>query len=609
MSAAGVSARPSELTLTESVGPPANGRLMSFAGLWHATAGWRSVYVLSVCCNALALIAQTVALVAGAVAVSLAVGGAPPGALVTPGVVCLSGVVARALLSWLETWYAHDLAFRVLTRTRLWIYTAIARIAPAGIARRRSGELLTTSLADSEALEIFYAHASIYTISAWITTPVLWAGLVAVSPAAGFAVAPVLALCVAVALAARRAARAQGREIRTTLAELSGEVAEDAGAVREIVGYGLRADRAARLARLDERLRTAQLRNARRAGAETAALGVVALLAALAAAAASATQVAAGALAPAAVPAVVVLAGASTAGILQWAAMTRSYGSTREASARIHALLTAVPPVAAYGDAEAPAPNAGTVAVDDVAFRWSSVDPQASSRLVLDAIGAQLRAGEHVAIAGRSGSGKSTFAQLLARFADPDAGSIAVAGHPLVGYRRQDLPHAVSLLPQDVAFFPETVRDNLLLATDRTVDDDGLWEALRIAKADDIVARMVAGLDTVMRDNGRDLSGGERQRLALARAVLHPAAVLILDEAVSQLDVVNEREVQEAVATARSGRTTITIAHRLSTLLSAERILVLDEGRLVGTGTHGELLETCPAYRALVAPQLDAGAR
>ncbi|MGB4778094.1 ABC transporter ATP-binding protein [Microbacterium sp.] len=302
----------------------------------------------------------------------------------------------------------------------------------------------------------------------------------------------------------------------------------------------------------------------------------------------------------------VILGGATTTAILQWAAMARSYGTTREAAARIEVLLTATPPVAGYGERPGPGPERGSVVASDVSFRWRSIDPAASAHLVLDAVAVRLRPGEHVALAGRSGSGKSTFAQLLARFMDPVSGAIAVAEHPLPEYERDGLARAVSLLPQDVSLFQETVRENLLLATDEPLDHDALWAALRIAHADDIVERLPEGLDTVLSENGRSLSGGERQRLALARAVIHPAAVLILDEAASQLDVLSERDVQDAVTGARGRRTTITIAHRLSTLLGAERILVLDEGRLVGDGVHSELLESCPAYRSLVLPQLEA---
>lgn len=588
--------------------PPPGGSLVSPRGLWHAIAGWRGFYVLAVACNTLALLAQTAAALSGAWAVSLALRGEAPSALVLPVAVTLAAVALRAVLSWLETWYAHDLSFRMLARTRLWIYTAIARIAPAGISRRRSGDLLTTSLADAEALEIYYAHSSIYAISAWIATPLLWGALAAQSLPAAFAVAPVLLLAVAVTLIARRWSRRHGAAIRTGLADLASEVAENAGAVREIVGFGAVPARTAQLDDADSRLLAAQSRNARRAGAETAVLGIVALVASTAAAAGAAWHVAAGGLDPFWTPQVVILGGATTVALLQWGAMTRSYGTTKEAAARIEALLAAIPPVRDYGARSVDELGDGSVDVRGVSFAWSRVDPQASSHLALRAVSAGVRPGEHVAIAGRSGSGKSTFAHLLARFMDPGEGTIAAAGHPLPEYGRHELARVVSLLPQDVALFHETVRENLLLATDEPVDDERLWEALRIAKADDIVLRMPAGLDTVLAENGRSLSGGERQRLALARAVLHPAAVLILDEAVSQLDVLGERDVQEALDDARATRTTITIAHRLSTLLSAQRILVLDEGRLVGDGTHTELLADCPAYRSLVLPQVEAGA-
>jgi ABC-type multidrug transport system fused ATPase/permease subunit len=586
-------------------GPP-DASLATPAGLWHVLAGWRPRYVLAVACNVVALLAQTGAVAAGAWAIAIAFAGGAPGRLWAPALLAGAAVVVRATASWVESWLSHDLSFRIQARVRLWVYDAVARLSPAGLTRRRDGELLTSSLSDAEALEIYYAHASIYTLTAWVGTPLLWLWLATVSLPAALVTAPVLAVAVTITLVARRWSRAQGGVIRSTLATLGGEVAENAGAVREIVGYGLLPARRARLDRLDGRLRAAQFRNARRAGAETAALGVVALLASIAAAAAAAWQLGQGGLSPAAVPLVVVLAAATTAPVLQWASMTRHYGTTQEAAARIEALFGAEPPVASYGDRPAPGPDHGTGAARSVGFSWHDVDPEASTRLAVEAVSVTVRQGEHVAVAGRSGSGKSTFAQLLARFVDPGAGTIDAAGHPLPDYARDELANVVSLLPQDVSLFAETARDNLLLATDEPVGDDVLWSALRAARADGIVEALPDGLDTVLADNGRSLSGGERQRLALARAILHPSAVLVLDEAVSQLDVLSERDVHDALTGARAGRTTITIAHRLSTLLAADRILVLDDGRLVGDGTHEELLAGCPAYRRLVLPQLEA---
>ncbi|WP_306367849.1 ABC transporter ATP-binding protein [Nocardiopsis sp. CC223A] len=512
----------------------------------------------------LAIALMAVILASAATGAVLAGGG--PADLAAPAAATLLAVAVRSAASWLETWLSHDLSFRVLARVRLWVYDALARLAPAGLSRRRSGDLLTSALSDAEAPEIFYAHSSIYTLSAWAATPLLWVALAAVSPPAALLTAPVLLLSVALTLVARRWARPQGERIRTALADLGGEVAENTGAVREIVGYGLVTHRAERTAALDDRLLTAQFRNARRSGAETAVLGAIALLAAVATAAAAAWQLERGTLAPGAVPFAIGSATMATAPILHWAAMTRHYGTTGEAAARIGALLTARPPVAAHGDLAAPPEEeGGRVRADGVAFRWSDVDPQASSRPALRDLTVHVRPGEHIAIAGRSGSGKSTFAQVLARCVDPGQGRVEVGGAPLPRYTRSALPGVVSLLPQDVPLFRETVRDNLLLATDDDLDDTDLWRVLAAARVDDVVRRLPEGLDTVLADNGRSLSGGERQRPAPARTLLNPARVLILDEAVSRLDAVGEHDVREAIAAARAGRTTITIAHRLTT--------------------------------------------
>jgi len=594
----------SQVSVDEAA-PPSD-ELVTPRGLWQALSGWRGLFVVSAAFNVLGLLAGAAALAAGAWAVSRAVTGAGSDALVVPAIVVFAATVVRSMCAWIETWLAHDLAFRMLARTRLWVYQAVARVAPVGLQRKRTGDLLTSAMSDAEALEIYYAHSSIYAFSAWVATPLLWVGLAVFSLPAALAVLPVILVAVATTLLARRWSIPQGAAIRAALADLGSEVAEDAGAVREIMGYRLVDRRRAALARADDRLASAQYRNARRAAGETAAMGVVALVAGLASAAAVGWQLGNDRLDPALVPIVVVLGVASTSAILQWTAMTRHYGATKEASARISRLLDAKSPLAGFGSTGLFSADRADVSADGVTFAWRDVDDEASDRKAVSEVTVTIEAGESVAIAGRSGAGKSTFAQLLARFMDPSTGVIEVSGTGLTDYTQDSLPTVVSLLPQDVSLFNETVRQNLLLAVDRVVDDNELWEALITARADALVRRLPGGLDAELSENGASLSGGERQRLALAQAVLHPAAVLILDEAVSQLDSLTESEVQDALNQVRAGHTTLTIAHRLSTLLRAQRILVLDDGKLVGDGTHEELIASCEPYRRLVLPQLRA---
>lgn len=588
------------------IGPPVGASLASFAGLSSALRGWRGLYAFAVIMNVVSVCAAAAATSLGALAVSTAIlGGAPTN--LTPIVMSVAVVVGiRGVASWLESWISHDLSFRMMARVRSWVFGALARLAPGGIARRRTGDLATATMTDAEALEIFYAHSSLYITSAFITTPILLAGVAVISPPTALALIPAVIIVAAVPLLLRRSAKRGGARIRSLIACLGAEVNENVGAVREIVGFGMTNDRMARIEKIDDELSSVQLRNARRAGLESATGGVISVLATLVAALIGVAQISASALDPLLLPVAITLAGSTPAAIIQWIGVTRHYGTTNEAAARIDALLSAPPPVDRTGQDGGSGGKAVDVGIERVSYNWPGPNELDTPTLALRDVELHIRAGERIAIAGRSGAGKSTLAAILARFMDPDTGIVRLDGRDIRSLRPDALTASVCLVPQEVYLFHESVRDNLALATDRTVTDSELWVALESSFADSIVRRMPGGLDSIIGERGTTLSGGERQRLALARAAIQDSQVLILDETVSQLDVESERDVRDALTSAHSERTTIVIAHRLSTLLGAQRIVVVDEGRVVDDGTHKELIARCEVYRDLVEPQLTA---
>lgn len=578
-------------------------RLLSASGLRAALGPQLPLYLFVIACNVIAQAGSALAGVAAAWAVSAAVLGRPVADLALPAVLAGVGVIVRGIFSWLESWLGHDLSFQMMSTIRGWVYDAIARLAPFGLGRRRVGDVATTTLTDSEALEIFYAHSSIYIASAVVSTPILWLGLVTMSPAAALAIVPVLLIAVSVPLLLRGAARRTGQRLRQLVAEIGSDVRENIGAVREIVGFGLVSERIRRVQDLDAELARLQQANIRRAAIESAVGGIASVLCSLLTAAVLASEAATSPermlwLAPS-----VTLAALVPAPILQWIGVTKHYGTTGEAAERIERLLHAPSPVNRSGTRSLDTALTPDVEAEGIRFTWPGAD---SSRPTLDDVTVDLPAGTSVAIAGRSGAGKSTFAAVLSHFVEPDGGEVRLGGAPIPELDPDVFARAVCTVPQDAYLFAGTVRENLELAVDHSPDDEELWRALTHANAADLVRDLPGGLDAQIGEAGIGISGGEHQRLALARALLRDPQVLILDEAVSQLDVQTEHDVSAAIAALGRGRTTIVIAHRLSTLLGAAEILVVDAGRLVARGRHADLVQTSPAYRDLVEHQLHA---
>jgi ATP-binding cassette subfamily B protein len=286
-------------------------------------------------------------------------------------------------------------------------------------------------------------------------------------------------------------------------------------------------------------------------------------------------------------------------------ALGEVWGDVQKASGameRISELLNAQPAIAAPARPKPlPSPSKGEIAFDDVVFAY----PGRPDLPALRGLDLRVRSGETVALVGPSGAGKSTVLRLLLRFYDPQSGSIRLDGVDLREADPQQVRARMALVAQDAPLFSGSALDNIRYGREEA-SIDAIMAASRAAEADGFISALPQGYDTPVGERAKTLSGGQKQRLAIARALVRNAPVLLLDEATSALDAENERLVQQALHDAMTGRTTLVIAHRLATVQRADRIVVMDAGRVVEQGTHTDLVAQGGLYAKLAKLQFGA---
>jgi ATP-binding cassette subfamily C protein CydCD len=506
----------------------------------------------------------------------------------------LSGV-----LHWLESWLAHDMAFRLLAEMRIDAFRKLDALAPAYLVRRRTGDLMALATHDIELVEYFFAHTVAPAFVAILIPAVVIAAL---ATANGWLAAALLPFLLAVGLSPflmRKRVDRLGSEAREAAGELGAFAVDSVQGLGEIVAFQQESRRGDRLNELSQRHIDLRLPFFRELTLQHAILEVLTGLGGLAVVVTGAALSSAGAIDPGLLPLLTVLAMAAFLPVSEIAQIGRQLADTLGATRRVYALANE--PIAVRdGPGAMLRTGPAALALEGVSFTYPG-----QTRRALSDVSFAIPAGKTVALVGTSGAGKTTTAQLLMRFWDPDSGRITLNGADLKDYKLDDLRRMIALVAQDTYLFNDTLRANILIARPEASEQD-LRAAIEHASLSELVANLPDGLDSPVGERGTSLSGGQRQRVAIARAFLKDAPILILDEATSHLDAVNEQAVRRALDLLQADRTTIVIAHRLSTVRDADLIVVLDEGRVAETGSHAALLMKGGLYARLVSRQLAA---
>ncbi|WP_407529300.1 ABC transporter transmembrane domain-containing protein [Methylobacterium oryzisoli] len=517
----------------------------------------------------------------------------------------LIGVVALlAVASAARYYFVVTLGERVIADLRAAVFARLTLLDPSFFDQARSGELVSRLTADAAQVKAVFGVS----LSILLRNAVLFTGAVGMmvwtSPKLSVLVLAAIPVIVFPLILSGRGVRRRSRAAQDRLADASAYATEAVGAVRTMQAFGMGPATTARFAAASEDAFLAARASAR---ARALLTGVAIFLISASVVGVlwyGAQGVASGALTAGQLSQFVLYAvfGASALGQLSevYGELTLAAG----AAERLGEILRTEPTIAVPAQpASLPEPPRGEVAFEGVTFAY----PTRPERSALHEIRFTVAPGERVALVGPSGAGKSTVLQLLLRFYDPDSGQVCVDGVPIATVDPDALRRRLSLVPQDPTVFSGSVLDNIRYGRPEASEAE-VVRAAEQAHADGFIRTLPQAYATLVGERGVTLSGGQRQRIAIARAILKDAPILLLDEATSALDAESERAVQAALDLLMKERTTLVIAHRLATIRAADRILVLDEGRVVEEGTHEALLARNGLYAQLAALQFDVSA-
>jgi ATP-binding cassette subfamily B protein len=515
-------------------------------------------------------------------------------------VLALAGLaVLRAAFRYGDAIISHVVAYRILHELTVRVYAHLQVLPHRFFTQQRTGALVSQALSDVETVEVFIAHALGQLAQALLVPLSMLAVLFVLNWKLALVAAAPMPLVGWLVLVFTPRTRAAWRQVRLQLAELNATVQENIAGMAVIKAFTRERERLALVRSTSERFRddiiAANVWSLVPASSIELLAGLTTTLVVWRGGLAGLD----GELSAADLFVFVAYLGHIYQPLLQLATINEGVQQALASAERIFALLDTQPDIVDPPTPVIPRQPRWTVSFEHVTFGY---DPD---RPVLHDISFEVDEGETVALVGPTGAGKTTTVHLVPRFYDVQAGVVYVAGHDVRTLSLAYLRRNVAMVLQDVFLFHGTVRENILFGRPDATEHEVL-AAARAANAEEFILQLPDGYDTIIGERGVRLSGGQKQRLAIARALLKDAPILILDEATSSVDAETERQIQEALSRLKAHRTTLVIAHRLSTVRDADRIVVLERGRIVQMGTHDELVRADGLYAALYAAQEQA---
>jgi ATP-binding cassette subfamily B protein len=515
--------------------------------------------------------------------------------------VMIAVVAVLALASASRYYLVMTIGERIVADLRRDVFAHLVSLSPSFFDSARSGELISRLTADTTQIK----SAAGASVSIALRNLLLFLGaatmMVVTSPRLSGFVLLALPLIVLPLVAFGRWVRRLSRNAQDTLADASAYASELVGAIRTVQAYTGEKLANARFGQAVEGAYQAARVSTQARAVLTAIIIFIVFTSVVAILWVGSHDVLTGAITPGRLGQFVLYAAFAAAGLGQLSEVWGEVSAASGAAERLFEILRVKPEIIAPAAPLAlPSPARGDVGFDKVSFAY----PARPDMRAVDQVSFAVRAGEKVAIVGPSGAGKSTLFHLLLRFYDPTSGTISFDGVPIKSADPQNFRSRIALVPQDPAVFAASARENIRFGRPEASDAES-ERAAELAHATEFIRRLPGGFEAQLGERGVTLSGGQRQRIAIARAILRDAPLLLLDEATSALDAESETLVQTALEELMRHRTTLVIAHRLATVLSCDRILVMDQGRIVEQGTHASLVAENGLYARLARLQFE----